>query len=73
MTDTIELLEIIGCDASLRYARADELKGVLERAQASAELTKAVAEGDMAPLRQACWPGWLIQVEQTHAIGFPDA
>lgn len=51
MTDTIELLEAIGSDASLRYAQADELKGVLEQAQASAELTMAVTAGDGAPLR----------------------
>ncbi|MBD8871732.1 hypothetical protein [Rhodanobacter sp. DHB23] len=51
MTDTIELLEAIGSDASLRYAPADELKGVLEQVQASVELTMAVVAGDGAPLR----------------------
>lgn len=51
MTDTIELLEAIGSDASLRYAQADELKAVLEQTQASAGLATAVALGDGAPLR----------------------
>jgi hypothetical protein len=46
MADTIELLEAIGQNASLRYASADELSQVLEGAQASAGLTNAVASGD---------------------------
>lgn len=46
MTDTIELLEAIGRDASLRHASADELMSVLERAQASAALKATVAQGD---------------------------
>lgn len=49
--DTIELLEAIGSDASLRYAQADELIGVLEQVQASAELTTAAALCDGALLR----------------------
>jgi len=49
--DTIELLEAIGSDASLRYAQADELIGVLDQVQASAELTTAAALCDGAPLR----------------------
>ena len=51
MTDTIELLEAIGSDASLRYASASELKGVLEQARANTELTEAAASGDGALLR----------------------
>lgn len=46
MTDTIELLEAIGRDASLRHASAEELTKVLEQAQASEALTTAVASGD---------------------------
>lgn len=50
-TDTIELLEAIGSDASLRYAPADALRDVLEQAQASAEFKAAVVAGDSAALR----------------------
>jgi hypothetical protein len=50
MADTIELLEAIGQNASLRYASADELSRVLEGAQASAGLTSAVASGDCTML-----------------------
>ncbi|MGF6709124.1 hypothetical protein QFZ41_000088 [Luteibacter sp. W1I16] len=50
MKDTIELLEAIGCDASLRHAPTDELVGVLERAGASTALSAAVATGDSARL-----------------------
>jgi hypothetical protein len=50
MTDTIELLETIGQDASLRHASAEELALVLEQAQASEALTAAVASGDSSRL-----------------------
>lgn len=46
MTDTIELLEAIGSDASLRRATAEELADVLGRAQASLALQDAVVQGD---------------------------
>lgn len=48
--DTIELLETIGSDASLRYAAADELKDVLERARADAGFVNAVVAGDCSSL-----------------------
>ncbi len=50
MQDTIDLLEAIGRDASLRHASADELSRVLEQAQASPALTAAATSGDRAPL-----------------------
>jgi hypothetical protein len=46
MTDTIDLLETIGRDASLRHASAEELTKVLVQEQASEALTAAVASGD---------------------------
>lgn len=49
MSGTIELLEAIGSDASLRYAATEELMRVLERARADAGLVKAVA-GDCSLL-----------------------
>lgn len=72
MTDTIELLEAIGSDASLRYARADELKSVLEQVQASAELTAAVTARDSAPLRVELGIQQVPQSVQTHAPGHED-
>lgn len=50
MSDTIELLEAIGSDASLRHATAEELTGVLQQAKASEALTAAVATGDRSLL-----------------------
>lgn len=50
MTDTIELLEAIGQDASLRYASADELARALEQAQASDALAAAALSGDISKL-----------------------
>lgn len=72
MADTIELLEAIGSDASLRYAQTDELNAVLEQSQASVELTEAVVQGDGAPLRKELKLQLMTQVEQTHAPGHED-
>jgi hypothetical protein len=52
MSDTIELLEAIGRDASLRHASAEELTTILEQAQASDALTTAVASGDSSRLSE---------------------
>ena len=65
MTDTIELLEAIGRDASLRHAEAGELLGLLEPAQASAELLLAVRLGDGEPLRRGQREQQPPQVSQT--------
>lgn len=46
MTDTIDLLEAIGRDASLRHASAEELTKILEEARASEGLAAAAASGD---------------------------
>lgn len=72
MTDTIELLEAIGSDASLRHAQANELKALLEQTQASVEFTEAVALGDGAPLRKELKLQEKTQVQQTHAPGHDD-
>jgi hypothetical protein len=50
MSDTIELLEAIGRDASLRHASSEALTSVLQQSQASEALTAAVASGDSALL-----------------------
>ena len=52
MADTIELLEVIGQDASLRHASAEELAKLLEQAQASEALTAAVVSGNRSPLSE---------------------
>lgn len=50
MTDTIDLLEAIGRDASLRHASTEELGTILAQANASEALTAAVASGDSSQL-----------------------
>jgi hypothetical protein len=50
MSDTIELLEAIGRDATLRHASAEELAHALEHAQASEALKAAIASGDSSRL-----------------------
>ncbi|PTR32528.1 hypothetical protein C8J98_10581 [Luteibacter sp. OK325] len=50
MSHTIELLEAIGRDASLRHASSEELARVLQQAKASEALTAAVASGDRSLL-----------------------
>lgn len=49
MSDSIDLLDTIGQDASLRYASADELAEALHHAGASDALKKA-ASGDRSAL-----------------------
>lgn len=46
MSDTIELLEAIGRDASLRHISAEDLASFLRQVQASEALTKTAASGD---------------------------
>lgn len=50
MLDTIEMLEAIGRDASLRHASAHDLTALLEEAHASKALTAAVSSGDSSQL-----------------------
>ncbi|MGN2252464.1 hypothetical protein ACFWZ4_03750 [Frateuria sp. GZRe12] len=50
MKDTIDLLETIGGNASLRHAPADEMARLLEQGQASPALVAAVASRDRSML-----------------------
>ncbi|HEY0199786.1 MAG TPA: hypothetical protein VGC19_14830 [Rhodanobacter sp.] len=50
MSNTIELLELIGQNAALRHASVDELAHALEHAQASETLKAAIASGDSSLL-----------------------
>ncbi|WP_448097549.1 hypothetical protein [Luteibacter yeojuensis] len=52
MSDTIELLEAIGRDASLRHISAEDLAGLLRQVQASEALTKTVVSGDRSWLSE---------------------
>lgn len=52
MSDTIELLNAIGQDATLRRASADELADKLEQAGASEALRAAVMFGDSSRLAE---------------------
>jgi len=52
MTDTIQLLETIGGDASLRHASGDDLARTLSGMDASEALKQAAAAGDRAYLAQ---------------------
>ena len=72
MADTITLLETIGADASLRHAAGEALAGMLERAQASAELVEAVARESAEPLRRELNLQQSVQVQQTNTPGYGD-
>ncbi len=52
MTNTIELLEAIGRDASLRHATGDDLSRALSALQASEGLKQAALSGDDGYLAQ---------------------
>ncbi|WP_426284619.1 hypothetical protein [Luteibacter sp. E-22] len=52
MSDTIELLEAIGRDASLRHISAEDLADLLRQVQASEALTKTVVSGDRSWLSE---------------------
>ena len=56
MSDTIELLEAIGQDASLRFAPSEELVRALEDASASEALRTAAATGDRGTLTEELGP-----------------
>ncbi|APG03892.1 hypothetical protein BJI69_08220 [Luteibacter rhizovicinus DSM 16549] len=50
MLDTIDILETIGSDASLRHAHTDALSAALEQLHASPALTSAAVTGDSSEL-----------------------
>lgn len=52
MSNTIELLEAIGRDASLRHASPESLSQALDGMDASAGLKMAAASGDQSHLAQ---------------------
>lgn len=56
MTGTIELLETIGRDASLRHAAGEELAQALTLLQASEGLKQAACSGDSRHLAQELGP-----------------
>ncbi|QDE39054.1 hypothetical protein FIV34_07495 [Luteibacter pinisoli] len=52
MRDTVDLLEAIGRDATLRHASADELARALDAAGASPGLRELAAHGDSTKLTE---------------------
>lgn len=68
MKDTIDMLEAIGQDASLRHAPPDELAKALANAQASKSLTAAVASGDSSQLADEFGR---VSNQSTETIFFP--
>jgi hypothetical protein len=69
MTDTIDLLEAIGSDASLRHASSEELSKALEQAHASEALAAAVTSGDRTELSKELGhkPTYAPQISQVPA------
>jgi hypothetical protein len=72
MTDTIDLLEAIGRDASLRHASPEELTKTLEQAQASEALTAAVASGDCSHLSKELGNREIAPPQSTQMPGFEE-
>lgn len=68
MPDTIELLEAIGRDASLRHISAEDLANLLRQVQASEALTKTVVSGDRSWLSEEFGS---ILMHTTHISQFP--
>ncbi len=73
MSDTIDLLNAIGQDASLRHMPADELARVLEAAGASDALVAAVAAGGSSPPLLAALGGRdQTEPQVTHSAGIEE-
>jgi hypothetical protein len=72
MSDTIELLETIGNDASLRHAPKDDLATRLERMGASAALMTAASSGDGKALYAELGHVPMQHPQITHAPGHED-
>jgi hypothetical protein len=68
MPDTLELLEAIGRDASLRHISAEDLASLLRQVQASGALTKTVISGDHSWLSEEFGS---ILMHTTHISQFP--
>lgn len=64
MRDTIDLLEAIGRDATLRRASPEELATLLEAADASTGLRELAATGDSAMLTKELG---LVQMQVEHS------
>lgn len=74
MRDTVELLESIGRDASLRRASPEVLARALEATQASPGLLELVAHGHSATLagELGLVDRYVEHVSQTGAVGDED-
>ncbi|HTM28640.1 MAG TPA: hypothetical protein VL097_04705 [Rhodanobacter sp.] len=72
MSNTIELLEAIGNDASLRHASSDELTNRLQQLGASDALKAAASSGDSAALYAELGQVPMQQPQITHTPGHED-
>lgn len=71
MTNTIELLETIGLDASLRHASGEDLAQALTRLLASERLKQAAISGDSDCLTQELGRGIPITCQIVNQVA-PD-
>lgn len=72
MTNTIELLETIGRDASLRHASVENLIQELDERNASASLKLAAASSNRSHLAQELGQRINMVVQVNHNPGAPD-
>lgn len=72
MANTIELLESIGKDASLRHASGADLEKVLETMQASDGLKIAASTGDVESLKRELGDKLMNVINNIPNIGIPD-
>jgi hypothetical protein len=78
MKDTIDLLEAIGSDASLRHLPGDELAKKLDASAASEALKTAATRGDSSPLfvelgADKQEPPQVVQIQPLEEEAEPDA
>lgn len=72
MLNTIDMLEAIGSNASLRYASTAELTDVLKQAHASDALASAVASGDSTHLTREFGDRTMFVPQVIQAFFFPN-
>lgn len=69
MSDTIELLNTIGQDASLRHASAEQLAHTLEQVNASDAFKAAAVSGDTTRLSEELGHGPMHVVQHSQTPG----
>lgn len=72
MSNTIDLLESIGTDASLRHASGSDMEKMLETMQATDELKRAARTGNPEPLKQELGDKSMNVNQNPHNTGCPE-